>query len=117
MHDAVAQLARSDGSEQLPHLMLSQGHLARWWGGCLVRLGDEEAIDHLEKALDSQGDSVRAATALHADLALGKKAVGRTAEAADHARQAATMADLHGSTRHNRRVSPLVLAAQREHMQ
>jgi tetratricopeptide (TPR) repeat protein len=117
MHDAVAQLARSDGSEQLPHLMLTEGHLARWWGSCLVRLGDEEAIDHLEKALDSQGDSVRAATALHADLALGKEAAGRSVEAVEHARQAAAMADRYGSARHKRRVSGLLLPAQGEDVQ
>ena len=75
--DAASRLLdRADGDE-LPYLMLSAGHLARWRGHCLARLGHAEAIEYLTKALSDAGDSVRAATGLHADLALAFHQAGQ----------------------------------------
>jgi tetratricopeptide (TPR) repeat protein len=96
-------LDRADGDD-LPYLMLSAGHLARWRGHCLARLGHAEAIEYLTTALSNAGESVRAATGLHADLALAFHQAGQLEDARQHAVIAGGMASQFGSARQRRRL-------------
>ncbi|MEJ1105452.1 MULTISPECIES: hypothetical protein [unclassified Kribbella] len=101
-----------DGAAELPFLMLDDGHLARWRGHCLARLGRREAIQDLTAALANAGDSVRAATGLYVDLAHAHHVAGQTSEAEAHLRRATHMADQFGSRRQQNRLRAL-RAAQR----
>jgi hypothetical protein len=102
-----------DGAAELPFLMLDDGHLARWRGHCLARLGRHEAIQDLTAALANAGDSVRAATGLYVDLAHAYHAAGQAAEAETHLRTAVQMADQYGSRRQQNRLCALRGATQR----
>ena len=93
--------------------MLDQAHLTRWRGACLARIGSAEAIDLLTVALARADDSVRAATGLHADLAIAFEAAGRTDESRQHAQTALTMAGQYGSKRQRSRLAKLLTAAER----
>jgi hypothetical protein len=97
-----------DDQHQLPYLMLTTWHLARWRGHCLARLGREDAIESLTAALVTAGDSVRAATGLHADLVLALKRSRRVDEAIHHAVVAADLARRYGSARQRRRLSEIL---------
>jgi tetratricopeptide (TPR) repeat protein len=110
--DAAARLLdRADGGDELPYLMLSAGHLARWRGHCLARLGHTEAIEYLTTALSAAGDSVRAATGLHADLAIAFHHAGQLGGARQHAVIAASMASQFGSARQRRRLRQVLAAS------
>ena len=110
--DAASRLLdRADGDE-LPYLMLSAGHLARWRGHCLARLGHAEAIEYLTKALSDAGDSVRAATGLHADLALAFHQADQLADARQHAVIASGMASQFGSARQRGRLRHVLAASE-----
>lgn len=102
-----------DGAAELPFLMLDHGHLARWRGHCLARLGRREAIQDLTAALANAGDSVRAATGLYVDLAHAYHVAGQTAEAEAHLQTAVQMAGQYGSRRQQNRLRALRVAAQR----
>ena len=108
--DAAATLLdRSDsGVDEFPYLMLNTAHLARWRGHCLARLGETEAIDYLTAALDGAGDSVRAATGLHVDLAYALHRAGKHAAARDQVATATDMADRYGSARQRARLRRLL---------
>jgi len=106
-------LAQATDDSEVPYLMLDDAHLARWRGACLARLGEAEAIDFLTSALDRADDSVRAATGLHADLAIALNAAGRNAEAQEHAARALYLADQSGSERQRARLRRLVVSAER----
>ncbi|WP_214371077.1 hypothetical protein [Pseudonocardia sp. H11422] len=55
--DAAAEVIPDQPvDESLPYLMLDAGHLARWRGHCLARLGDAGAIDDLKRALEAMGE-------------------------------------------------------------
>ncbi|WP_198675829.1 hypothetical protein [Kribbella monticola] len=101
-----------DGATELPFLMLDEGHLARWRGHCFARLGRPEAIQDLTAALANAGDSVRAATGLHVDLAHAYQVAGQATEAAEHLRTATSMADQYGSRRQQNRLRALRAAVQ-----
>ncbi|MFD3399845.1 hypothetical protein ACFWUU_04160 [Kribbella sp. NPDC058693] len=103
----------ADGAAELPFLMLDDGHLARWRGHCLARLGRREAIQDLTAAIANAGDSVRAATGLYVDLAHAYQVAGHAAEATTHLRTATQMADRYGSRRQQNRLRALSVAAQR----
>jgi hypothetical protein len=110
LESAERLLGRANDDEGLPYLMLSPGHLARWRGHCLARLGHPEAIEYLSTALADAGDSVRAATGLQADLALTLQRAGQVAEARQHAVVAVRMAERCGSARQRRRLRDVLAA-------
>ncbi len=106
--DLPAQAADPD----LPFLMLDSGHLARWRGHCLARLGEETAIESLTAALGTMADGQygRAEAGLRVDLAIAFKARGDTTEARVHAQRAADLAGRTGSQRQRRRIGQLLAA-------
>ena len=53
---ATHTLPANAQDDALPYLMLDAGHLARWRGHCLARLGDGGAIDDLTNALAVMGE-------------------------------------------------------------
>jgi hypothetical protein len=123
-HAAHLQLDRADAllgagnaDESLPYLMLNESHLARWRGHCLARLGEREAIDYLTTALAGAGDSVRAATGLHVDLALAYSRAGLRAEAQTQVAVASDLASHYGSRRQQLRLRPLLPPAERQVVQ
>ena len=75
---AAAVLPEQCDDPELPYLMLNAGHLARWRGDCLARLGDTTAVDSLTSALDAMGEGQygRAEVSLRVDLALAFRARG-----------------------------------------
>jgi tetratricopeptide (TPR) repeat protein len=96
-----------DGAE-LPYLSLDACHLARWRGSALARLGDREAVDHLEGALAGMdADYIRARGGLHLDLAQALTAVDAPDEAQRHIRVATDLAGQTGSVRQRRRLAQL----------
>ena len=111
--DAAAEvLPEQCDDPELPYLMLNAGHLARWRGNCLARLGDTGAIDSLVSALDVMGEGQygRAEVSLRVDLALALRARGDLADSQLHARRAADLAGRTGSQRQRRRIAQLLSA-------
>lgn len=105
-------LGNADGDD-LPYLMLTPEHLARWRGSCLARLGHAEAIESLSVALGAANDSVRATTGLHADLALAYQQAEHLETAREHAMIATAMAQRFGSVRQRRRLRKILAATDR----
>lgn len=107
--DALPPDAQDDS---LPYVMLGAGHLARWRGHCLARLGDGGAIDDLTSALDAMGEGQygRAEVGLRVDLALAFAARGDVGDSQAHARRAAELAGRTGSVRQRRRIAQLLAA-------
>lgn len=110
--DAAANDLETGDDDSLPYLMLGTGHLARWRGHCLARLGDEEAIENLTSALDVMGEGQygRAEAGLRVDLAIAFRARGDSTESRHHARRAADVAGRTGSERQRRRIAELLSA-------
>ncbi len=111
--DAAAEALGPGGTdESLPFVMLHAGHLARWRGHCLARLGDVGAIDDLTSALGVMGEGQygRAEASLRVDLALAFRARGDHAESRIHASRAAELAGRTGSERQRRRIADLLSA-------
>jgi hypothetical protein len=110
--DAAADALPDHSDGELPYVMLDAGHLARWRGHCLARLGDGAAIDNLESALEMMGEGQygRAEVGLRVDLALAYQARGDVMAARLQAQLAADNADLTGSARQRRRISTLLSA-------
>jgi len=111
--DAAAQDLDDSGNDtSLPYLMLGAGHLARWRGHCLARLGEEQAIEDLTSALDVMGVGQygRAEAGLRVDLALAFRARGDVTESRHNARRAAEVAGRAGSERQRRRIAELLSA-------
>lgn len=102
--DRAQRLFSPEGAEAHPSIMLTAAHLDRWHGHCLAELGDPAAVEALHRSQSGENDSVRAATGLHADLALALHAAGREDEAAAEAVRAKSMADRFGSARQRRRL-------------
>ncbi|MDN5916092.1 MAG: hypothetical protein L0I76_13485 [Pseudonocardia sp.] len=96
----------------LPFLMLDQGHLARWRGHCLARLGELSAIDDLTTALAAMSGEQygRAEVSLRVDLALALRARNEAAESQHQARRASELAGRTGSERQRRRIVDLLSA-------
>src|SRR5207302_973218 len=71
LDDADGSLPDNPDHEGMPYLMLDGGHLARWRGHCLARLGEASAIESLVSALDAMGEGHygRAEASLRVDLA------------------------------------------------
>lgn len=112
--DAAADyLAAGDESEKLlPFVMLDAGHLARWRGHCLARLGEAEAIENLMSGLAAMGEGQygRAEASIRVDLALAFQTRGNSKEARLHAQHAADLAGRTGSERQRRRIARLLRA-------
>jgi hypothetical protein len=95
---------------RLPFLFLGDGHLDRWRGNALARLGDPDAIDHLAHALDRMpADFVRARAGLLVDLAYAHAAAGNRDATRTYARDARRLALQIKSDRHLHRLGQLVL--------
>jgi hypothetical protein len=109
---ATHTLPANAQDDALPYLMLDAGHLARWRGHCLARLGDGGAIDDLTNALAVMGEGQygRAEVSLRVDLALPFHARGDAHESRAHARRAAELARRTGSERQRRRMAELLTA-------
>jgi tetratricopeptide (TPR) repeat protein len=112
LDEAHTVLPESPDSEDMPYLMLNGGHLARWRGHCLARLGETSAIEDLTGALDTMGEGQygRAEAGLRVDLALAFQARGDTTVARLHARRAAELVGRTGSQRQRRRIAELLSA-------
>jgi len=110
--DAAAAMLPSDSEDpDLPFLFLAAPHLARWRGNCLARLGLDEAITDLTRALDTMEDGfTRAEAGLRCDLALALSMRGENDEARRQAEQAKQLAALTGSARQRRRITKLLKA-------
>ncbi|MHA6784709.1 hypothetical protein ACVGOW_27480 [Pseudonocardia saturnea] len=109
---AADHLAAGASDDSLPFVMLGAGHLARWRGHCLARLGDEQAIDDLSDALAVMGEGQygRAEASLRVDLAIAFSARGDSTESRLHAQRAADLAGRTGSERQRRRIAGLLSA-------
>jgi hypothetical protein len=94
----------------LPFLFLGDGHLDRWRGNTLSRLGDPDAIDQLATALPRLPPNFsRARTVMLVDLAFAHAAAGDREGALNYARQARRLASQIKSDRQLRRLSSLIL--------
>lgn len=94
----------------LPFLFLAGGHLDRWRGNALSRLGEPDAIDQLTAALPRlPRDFTRARTVMLVDLAYAHAASGDRDAALVHARQAKRLAMQIKSDRQLGRLDRLVL--------
>lgn len=111
--DAAAAALPEASDADLPYVMLDAGHLARWRGHCLARLGEESAIEDLTAALGAmgQGRYGRAEVSLRVDLALAFDARGDASQARVQARRAAELAGRTGSQRQRRRIGQLQVTA------
>ena len=92
--------------------MLDQGHLARWRGHCLARLGELSAVDDLTTALDAMSGQQygRAEVSLRVDLAIALRARNEIDESKGQARRASDLAGRTGSERQRRRIVDLLSA-------
>ncbi|ASO22946.1 hypothetical protein AHOG_26735 [Actinoalloteichus hoggarensis] len=110
---AAATLPDDPADPSLPFLLLDAGNLARWRGSALLRLGDREAIEHLEDAVRELTASPRAAvrgqTGMYVDLAYAHAAAGDRDAALNYARQAKRLAAQIGSDRQRQRLTALEL--------
>lgn len=109
--DAARDVVPDDPDDDgLPYLMLGPGHLERWRGHCLARLGDAGAIDDLQRALEAMGEGQygRAEVGLRVDLALAYQARGDVSAAREQVQLAGESADVTGSARQRRRIVALL---------
>jgi tetratricopeptide (TPR) repeat protein len=94
----------------LPFLFLAGGHLDRWRGNVMSRLGEPDAIDQLTSTLPQlPRDFTRARTVMLVDLAYAYAAAGDRDAALTHARQAKRLAMQIKSDRQLRRLNRLIL--------
>ncbi|EWT05364.1 hypothetical protein N864_05060 [Intrasporangium chromatireducens Q5-1] len=115
--EAARELLEGADGEDLPYLMLTPQHLARWRAHCLAKLGDLEVVDDLATALGGEGDSVRAATSLHTDLATAHLNAGDIPAARGEASAAMRMAERYGSRRQRKRLLAILARCQGEVVQ
>jgi tetratricopeptide (TPR) repeat protein len=108
--DAGALLPTEHHHPDLPFIMLSDGHLSRWRGAALTRLGDQEAVTELEHALHTiTTTTARAQTGMLTDLAYAYATTGDRDAALTYANQARRLAAQIGSDRQRRRLAQLIL--------
>ncbi|MFC9700333.1 XRE family transcriptional regulator [Streptomyces sp. NPDC056943] len=89
-------------------IFLNAGHLTRWRGNVLAKLGDATAMAELYAYLDSADPSfVRATSGLHCDLTQAHLARGELDDARTHLQKARLLANRTGSVRYRRRVELL----------
>jgi hypothetical protein len=112
LDSAAVALPTDTTDPALPFIFLSEAHLARWRGNCLVRLGDAAAIEHSFAALATMDATfTRAEAGLRCDLAEAMLLGGERDEAALHARRARELALRVGSVRQRRRIDRLAAVA------
>lgn len=111
--DANALLPTNPVDPVMPFLLLNDGHLGRWRGSALLRLGDQEAINQLEAAarhLDvSDRSAIRGQTGMYVDLAFAYAAAGDSRGAFEYARKARQLASRIRSDRQAKRLASLDL--------
>lgn len=111
--EASALLPTNPVDPEMPFLLLNDGHLARWRGSALLRMGDQEAINQLETAaqdLDtSDRSAVRGQTGMYVDLAFAYAAAGDSRGAREYARKARQLATRIKSDRQAKRLASLEL--------
>ncbi|MEU7283364.1 XRE family transcriptional regulator [Streptomyces sp. NPDC045431] len=109
--DRATSLLPDDGEARDPEMLsifLNTGHLARWRGNVLAKLGDGSAMEELYASLTSADPSfVRAKSGLHCDLTQAHLARGELDDARTHLQQARLLANRTGSVRYRRRVELL----------
>lgn len=101
--EAAAQALPDTGSsdEESPFILLDHTALTRWRGSALARLGDPDALQHLDAALNAPpGDNtIRGTAGLHTDLATAHAALRDREQALHHLREAERLARQIGSQR------------------
>jgi tetratricopeptide (TPR) repeat protein len=109
--DAADQLLPAEPvNADLPFLFLAGGHLDRWRGHAMSRLGEPDAIDQITHALPRlPADWTRSRTSMLVDLAYAYAAAGDREAALTHARQAKSLAMQIKSDRQLRRLNGLIL--------
>lgn len=106
--DQAADLLPSEPDAPLPYLVLNDTHLARWRGNCLARLGDEDALEQLNKGLAAViGTYARAEAGVRIDLASALLVHGERDLANEHLRTAKILIGRTGSLRQKRRIEGL----------
>ncbi|WP_345942979.1 helix-turn-helix transcriptional regulator [Streptomyces sp. SID2119] len=104
-------LLPDDGEVRDPDMLsifLNAGHLTRWRGNVLAKLGDESAMDELYNSLNSADPSfVRASAGVHCDLMQAHLARGELDQARSHLQRARLAANRTGSVRYRQRVELL----------
>jgi tetratricopeptide (TPR) repeat protein len=112
--DRAAEVLPSDCTPDAdgPYMALDEGHLARWRGHALARLGDPDAVPVLAGALRvHDAEFTRAEAALRTDLAVAYLAADDTESATTLLHGAIMIADTVGSHRQRGRlanISPLL---------
>lgn len=108
--EADALLPNDPVNPELPFLFLAGGHLDRWRGNAMSRLGEPDAIDQLSHALPRlPRDFTRARAVMLVDLAYAYAAAGDRDAALTHARQAKRLAMQIKSDRQLGRLNRLIL--------
>ncbi|MFF4642208.1 XRE family transcriptional regulator [Streptomyces sp. NPDC001389] len=109
--ERAAALLPDDGETRdadMLSIFLNTGHLTRWRGNVLAKLGDASAMEELYASLDSADVSfVRANSGLHCDLTQAHLARGELDDARSHLQKARLLANRTGSVRFRRRVELL----------
>ncbi|MFF7810830.1 XRE family transcriptional regulator [Streptomyces sp. NPDC007945] len=109
--DRATNLLPDDGEVRdadMLSIFLDTGHLSRWRGNVLVKLGDVSAMEELYASLRSaDGTFVRANSGIHCDLTQAHLARGEVDEARKHLQKARLLANRTGSVRYRRRVELL----------
>ncbi|MCW2744046.1 MAG: hypothetical protein JWM48_596 [Mycobacterium sp.] len=108
---AAAVLPDGESDAETPYIVLDRGHLTRWRGHCLARIGDEAATRDLYVALGRFGsDHGRASASLRVDLVQALMQSGDRAEARAQAAEARRLVAQTGSVRQRRRLAALIAA-------
>ncbi len=109
--ERAESLLPDDGEVRDPDMLsifLNTGHLTRWRGNVLAKLGEESAMDELYNSLNSADPSfVRASAGVHCDLTQAHLARGELDQARSHLQRARLAANRTGSVRHRQRVDLL----------
>ncbi|MDN3358919.1 XRE family transcriptional regulator [Actinomadura sp. DC4] len=106
--DQATDLLPAEPDDSLPYLVLSETHLARWRGNCLARLGDENAIDELDRGLPAvTGTYARAEAGVRIDLATALLVHGEHRSVEEHLHVARILVGRTGSLRQKRRIESL----------
>lgn len=109
--ERAESLLPDDGEVRDPDMLsifLNAGHLTRWRGNVLAKLGDESAMDELYNSLNTADPSfVRASAGVHCDLTQAHLARGELDQARSHLQRARLAANRTGSVRYRQRVELL----------
>ncbi|HEY7008801.1 MAG TPA: hypothetical protein VH395_07670 [Jatrophihabitantaceae bacterium] len=105
LDSAAAMLPQTAEQDATPYVALDAVQLTRWRGNVLARLGDDEAIRELNRAVVAiDPEFSRARVGLHTDLAIAFDRAGERAERNRNARIALDLARQSGSARQRHRL-------------